>query len=95
MLAEGNEKDGTMRLLESLVYENDDATRAEATQLAELGMDDLQNAPADKLESIKGEIIQVKNAFAYLTKHKILPADFAPKAAIEKIIADQGWNKKK
>ena len=95
MLAEGNEKDGTMRLLESLVYENDDATRAEATQLAELGMDDLQNAPADKLESIKGEIIQVKNAFAYLTKHKILPADFAPKAAIGKIIADQGWNKKK
>ena len=95
MLAEGKDRDATMRLLESLAYENDDATRAEATQLAEKGMAELQNVPADRLESIKREIIQTKDAFAYLTKHQILPADFGPKKIIEKIIAEQGWNKKK
>lgn len=95
LLADGNHKDGMLRLMESLVYENDPATLAESTKLAEAGAADLAKAPSDDREKKKGDIMQVKNAFAYLTKHKILPADFGPKRVIEEVIEAQGWNKKK
>jgi len=91
----GSEKSGAMRLFESLVYENDDAARAEATELAEKGMAELQKVPAAELESVKGEVLKVRNDFNYLVKHKILPADFGPKKVVDGIIEKQGWNKKK
>lgn len=95
MLADGKEKDGTMRLFESLIYDNDDDTRAFAIQLTEEGIKEMESAPSEALEKQKGEIMQVRNAFNYLIKHKILPADFGPKKIIEQVIEKQGWNKKK
>ena len=63
--------------------------------LAGKGIDKLANLPTDKLEAAKGDVMQAKQAFTYLTKHQILPPDFAPLKTVNKIIEAQGWNKKK
>ena len=85
LLADSKYKDGMLRLMESLVYEKDPATLAESIKLAEAGALDLVEAPPEDREKKKGEIMQVKNAFAYLQKHKILPADFGPSKVINQM----------
>ena len=95
LLAAENEKDGMLRLMESLLYEKDPSAMSDAIVLAEADAAVLETATPAQLEERKGEIMQVKNAFAYLIKFKILPADFAPMKTIEGIIEAQGWNKKK
>ncbi|MGI9241522.1 MAG: 3-keto-disaccharide hydrolase, partial [Verrucomicrobiales bacterium] len=95
LLADGKHKDGMLRLMESLIYEDQPAAHAESVKLANLGAADLAKAPAADREKKKGEIMQVKNALTYLAKHKILPADFAPLKTINQVIDEQGWNKKK
>ncbi len=95
LLAAENEKDGMLRLMESLLYEKDPSAMSDAIVLAEADAAVLETATPAQLEARKGEIMQVKNAFAYLIKFKILPADFAPLETIEGIIETQGWNKKK
>lgn len=96
MLAAGKHKDGMLRLMESLTYEKDPSALAESIKLAEEGAAELKKeASSQALEKKKDDIMQVRNAFKYLIKHKILPARFGPKKVVDKVIADQGWNKKK
>ena len=95
MIAENDRQNGTMHLFESLTYENDPDVLAEATKLAEEGMAQLQKMSPEQLEKGKAGIIKVKNAFAYLAKHKIVPADYGPLKTVEAVIEKQGWNKKK
>ena len=95
LLADGEEKDGALRLMESLIYDNDPEIAARVIKLAEEGMEELKQASSEDLEEHKGEIMQVRNAFNYMVKHKFFPADFGPKKTVDKVIDDQGWNKKK
>jgi len=83
------------RLLESLVYEKDDATYAKAEQMAVNYMAGIKQLPADKLTPKKDEVKHFSDVCKYLAKFKIVPADFAPKAAADQMIKDQGWDKKK
>ena len=78
----------------ALIYEDEPAAHAESIKLAKLGAADQAKAPAADREKKKGEIMQVKTALTYLTKHKILPAEFAPLKTINQVIDEQGWNKK-
>jgi hypothetical protein len=88
----GNAK--MLRLFESLCY----AENAEAREFATAAVNDFANAmkavPADKIESKKGEIMQVTKALRYLTQWQFLPADFAAKAELEGIIKAQDWEPK-
>lgn len=95
LLAKNQTKDGMLRLMESLVYEDNPAARAESIKLAELDASLLSKASGEELEKKKGDIMQAKNAFSYLVKCKLLPADFGPLTTIDQVIADQGWNKRK
>jgi hypothetical protein len=85
-----------MRLLmESLVYEKDPATAQKVEQMAAQYVAGLKALPADKLAARKDEARSLRDAFNYLAKFKIFPADFAPKVQLQQIITDQGWDKKK
>ena len=84
-----------LRLLESLVYEKDEPTLQKASTMADQYVANLKQLPADQLSGKKDEARQVRDAFNYLTKFKILPADFAPKAILAEIIKDQGWDRRR
>ena len=83
-----------LRLAESLVYENDEATSQKAAQLATQYVSDLQQLPADKLAAKKDEIKHLRDVCKYLVKFDIMPADFEPKAQLEQMIKDHNWDKK-
>jgi hypothetical protein len=83
------------RLLESLEYENDQPTFQKAAAMAGQYVENLKKMPANQLATKKDEVRQTSNNFKFLAKFKVLPADFAPAMEIEKIIKDQGWDKKR
>lgn len=81
-----------LRLAESLIYEKEDATFQKVSEMAKQFVDGVKQLPADKLGSKRGEIMSLNGAFRYLsTKAGVLPADFAPKTDLEKLIKDQNW----
>lgn len=90
-----NPKPEMLRLLESLVYEKDEAAFQKAEQMAAQYVESLKKLPADKLASKKDEAKDMNGKFRYLVKWKIVPDTFAPKVALEQLIKDQGWDKKK
>jgi hypothetical protein len=86
---------GMLRLGESLVYEQDDATLQQFTQMSGQYVDSLKALPPDKLSDKKDEALRVRSDFRYLVRWKIVPPDFAPNQALQALIKDQGWDKKK
>ncbi len=90
---EGNAK--MYRLLESLCYSDDSAARETGLKMTADFIQALQDTPADKIESKKGEALQFQKALNYLTKFKILPEDFPAKKQITEIVKKQEWDKKK
>jgi hypothetical protein len=68
---------GLLRLMESLVYEKDDATLQQVQTLT----DQYAKSGTPK----KDDLRRITAAYQYLTKFQIVPADFAPKAEIEKL----------
>ncbi|MFI5381071.1 MAG: DUF1080 domain-containing protein [Tepidisphaerales bacterium] len=83
-----------LRLAESLIYDKDEATQTQVTALAEQYLVGIKAVPADKLQDKKNEVKQVADAFKYLARWKIIDAAYAPKAEIDKMVKDQGWDKK-
>ncbi|MBI5386117.1 MAG: DUF1080 domain-containing protein [Verrucomicrobia bacterium] len=84
-----------LRLMESLPYEKDDAALQKVEQMAGQYVENLKKLPADKLAAKKDEAKNVAAAFKYLVRFNALPATFAPKTALDQVIKDQGWDKKK
>jgi prepilin-type processing-associated H-X9-DG protein len=95
-LKEGNNSVPMMlRLMESLVYDNDEATARTVRHQASEYVAQLQGLPAVQLSDKKDEAKYVSGAFKYLARFKIIPASFEPAVALDKLIKDQGWDKKK
>ena len=88
---EGKEK--LLHLLESLVYANDDAAKKQATEMADAFVSDVKATPADKIESKKGDVMQLNNALQYLAKFKI--AEFGAAGELQKLVKAREWDKKK
>ena len=84
-----------LRLMESLCYDQDAATG----KVVQAGISDwisaMRKTPAPAMEAKKGEIIYMRNAVAYLTNFKFLPAEFTAITEINQIIKDNGWEEKK
>jgi hypothetical protein len=85
----------TLRLFESLVYENDEPTRQQAEQMATAYLTALKALPADKLATKRDEVRNLNDIFRYLARFKIVPESFAPKATVEQLIKQQGWDKRR
>ncbi len=84
-----------MRLMESLEYENDPATAQKVTELCNQYVSAIQQLPADRQASKRDEVRSVNDAFKFLARFKIVPADFAPKVQVENLIKEKAWDKKK
>jgi len=84
-----------LRLMESLEYEKDDPTFQRVEQMSAQYVAGLKSLPADTLKAKKDEVRNVNGAFGFLAKFKVLPAGFGPKTEIEKIIKEQGWDKRR
>lgn len=90
---EGNAK--MLRLLESTCYqENEDAKEAGLAMVKDFA-EAVKATPADKLESKKGEILQVTKALRYLRQHKLIAEELEAKKTLEDLITSQGWEEKK
>lgn len=88
-------KDKLLGLLEAMCYQQDAQSLNEVTTLAAGYAESVKAIPADKLESKKGEILQVHNALQYMKKFNLLPAEFAATADIAAVVKAQEWEKKK
>ena len=84
-----------LRWAESLQYENDAATFQKVEQIAGQYVASVKALPADKLAAKKDEVRRVRDAFKYLARFKVVADTFGPRADLEQIIKDQGWDKKK
>lgn len=89
---EGNDK--MLHLFESLCYADDQDARHDSMLMAGGFAGEMKNLPADKIESKKGEILQVAKALRYLTKFKILPEDLEAAKDLEAIIKANDWEPK-
>ncbi len=83
-----------LRVLESLCYDPQADALKQGTDLTDAFAADVKKTPAEKLESRKGDVMQVFSALDYLTKHKLTPQPFAARTELESIIKSQGWDKK-
>lgn len=86
---------GLLRLAESLIYEANADALKQTEQLATQYIASLKALPADKLAAKKDEARSLRDAFNYLARWKAIPADFAPKVAIDQLFKDQNWDKKR
>jgi hypothetical protein len=84
-----------LRLMESLVYENQPATMKRVEEMADDYVNSLKPLAADRLAEQKDDVKNVSGAFKYLARWKILPANVGAAVALDKLIKDQGWDKKK
>jgi hypothetical protein len=83
-----------LRLAESMVYEKDEATLTQVTQLAEQYLAGVKALAADKLQGKKDEVRNLESVFKYLARWKFIEPTYAPKVEIDKMVKDQGWDKK-
>ena len=81
-------------LMESLCYEQDAATLKEVEELTSAWLAAMKQTPAAGMDAKKGEVMQMKNALDYVVRFKFMPAGAAAKAEVDKIIKDNGWDKK-
>ena len=88
---DGQEK--LLHLLESLYYAQDDGAKKVATEMSDAFVVQVKATPAGQLESKKGDVLQLNTALQYLAKFKI--AEFSAAPELQKIVKEQGWDKKK
>lgn len=84
-----------LRLMESLVYEKDEPTMQQVDRLTGQYLDGLKKLSATQLAGKRDEVRNLNDAFNYLARFKIIPADFAPRLAVAQFIRDQAWDKRK
>lgn len=87
-----NATDYMLRLAESLIYEQHDATAKEVDQLANRYVSDVKSLSGAPLEEKKNEILGVNKAFAYLVKFNLVPTGFAPRNELDRFVKAQGWD---
>lgn len=95
LLKANDQLGGMLRLLESLVYEKDETVAQRCERLAAEYVDSLRKLAPEKLAGKRDEVRNVAEVFNYLVRHNILPAAFGPKSAIEQLIKDQGWDRRR
>lgn len=95
LIDHANPLPGMLRLMESLVYEKDESAAQKSERMATQYVESLKQLPADKLAAKRDEVRNLAEVFKYLARHGILPASFGPKAAIDQMIRDQGWDRRR
>jgi hypothetical protein len=84
-----------LRLFESICYAQNADAKNNATRMLTDFVTEVHATQGDKIESRKGDILQVAKALRYLTKFKFLPEDLEAKKTLEAVIKAQDWEPKK
>jgi len=84
-----------LRLAESLVYAQDEAAAQRAEELAKQYLAQVQNLSPAALAAKKDEIKHLRDVTKYLVRFNVIPSDAEPVIALDEIIKEQGWDKKK
>ncbi len=85
----------TLRLMESLVYEQDKATLEEADKLVNDYAASVKELNAEQVEAKKGEILQFNRALQYLKKFNLQPGANSAADALGGLVNEKEWEKKK
>ena len=93
--ADPNKAAALHRLLEVISYEKTEPRINEIKTIANAYLAELGGMDKKKLEGRKGEIIGLRNAFNVLIRNKVLPEDCTLRAGLQKIINEQGFEKKR
>jgi predicted RNA-binding protein Jag len=83
------------RLLESLVYEDDESARAEANQLVAAYVQYLQGLSGAALLREKGTALKLDQALQYLRKFNFLEADDPALSQVRSIVDANKWRKRR
>ncbi len=83
------------RLLEVIGYDKADAYLKPTQELADAYLKELAGLDAQKLQDRKGDIVGLRNACNVLTRNKVVPEDFKLKAELQRIISENGLEKKR
>ena len=93
--ADANKAAALGRLLEIIGYDKADTYMKPVVELTDAYLKELAGLDAQKLQDRKGEIIGLRNACNVLTRNKVVPEDFKLKAELQRIISENGLEKKK
>ena len=85
--------DESLRLAESLSYENDAAVTQSVIALAAKTAAIIKELPADQIESKKGETKRVWSALKFLAKFKSIDPAGAAWTELDGIVKSHGWDK--
>ncbi len=83
-----------LRLFESICYTEDEGARKEASLMLNAFVTEMKSVAANKIESKKGDIMNVTKALRYLAKFKFVPEDLEAKKDLEAIIKTNDWEPK-
>lgn len=83
-----------LALMESLVYAPDEKAMARSVELAEGYVASVTRLSGAELQGKKDQVKQLNDIFKYLLKWKVVAAPFGPQVALDKMIEEQGWNKR-
>ena len=93
--ADANKAAALGRLLEIIGYDKADTYMKPVAELTDAYLKELAGLDAQKLQDRKGDIIGLRNACNVLTRNKVVPEDFKLKAELQRIISENGLEKKK
>ncbi len=94
-LSDANKAAALGRALEVLGYDKADTYMKPAAELADAYLKELAAQDRQTLEGRKAEIISLRNACNVLTRNKVVPEDFKLKAELQRLIRENGLEKKK
>jgi hypothetical protein len=93
--SDANKSAALGRLLEIVGYDKADIYMKPTVELADAYLKELAGLDKQKLQDRKGEIIGLRNNCNVLTRNKVVAEDFKLKAELQRIISENGLEKKK
>ncbi len=94
-LADASKPAALGRMMEILGYDKADTYMKPTLELADAYLKELAGLDKQKLQDRKGDIIGLRNNCNVLTRNKVVPEDFKLKAELQRIISENGFEKKK
>jgi len=84
-----------LRLMESTVYEANDAASAEAEAIIAEYIGSLDGQSSGQMQAERGSVRKIDQAYGYMLRYKMLPKDHTLAAKIHTIAIENGWVKQK
>ena len=81
--------------MESLCYQASATVTKRIDEVGTSWLSEIKATPAAKIQSRKGEVMQVQNAVQYLVKHKCMTPGTSLQTGVSAIVKANAWDEKK